>query len=132
MTDIKRKIREAMVVRREEVNERLLEKIKGYVSFSEGGETHFEKDLAPLNQRERFLFYLIAKWFSHQGELISSDAASYDELVDFFQVSRGTVQGRLSELSRQGIVEKVSSGSYRIKYVKIENILNSIIRKLAE
>lgn len=132
MTDWKKRIQEEMVVSRKEVNEKLLQLAAQYARFSEDGDIHFIVDVGQLPRTDQFALYLVSKWFAHEGGLVDTENVTSEELIDCFQASRGTVQGRLSDMVSNGLVQRVNRGEYRVRYVKMDGILNRIKEKLVK
>lgn len=119
-------IREKLVVSQEDIFSNLLDRIQHYIILDSIGDVHFRIDKRQLNQRTAIALYLVGKFFAHKADLVENPEASLEKLAAFINTDEKTVSSRLSELRKDGKVQQVSRGHYRVNYIQIENILDEL------
>lgn len=130
MNEWKERVRAELVTQSSEVRGRLLEKAKDLIQITDDGDVDFRCDIVRLRQTDKILLYMIGKWFSKEIEMAPSDAVSYAQLTNRLGIPVGTVKSSLFALSRKGSVEKAGEAAYRVRYTKMESIIDCISRRL--
>ncbi len=76
---------------------------------------------AKLTDRQLITVYLLGRYFASRLELAQTDTLTIEELLKLSQLEESSLSARLSELKRDGLVESVERGSYRVAYENLES-----------
>jgi hypothetical protein len=82
-----------------------------------------------LTDRELILLHLSKVHFGYITKNLDSDRALIGELITHTKKTAGTVAGRISEMSAEGLVERVGKGEYRITTYGLDFFMNSVLTK---
>lgn len=88
------------------------------------------KGLDKLTDRELVLLQLVRSRIANFAGKAQSDATSSARIVEAVKKSSGTVAGRLSELSNEGLVERVGKGEYRITTFGLQRFRQDTLPKM--
>lgn len=83
-------------------------------------------DVVLLPPRSRFpdrqllAIYLLGRYFASKLELTPSDMLTLEDLKKISGLDEGSISARLSELKKEGLVETIGRGSYRVSYSGLE------------
>mgnify|MGYP003885706303 CR=1 FL=1 len=111
----------------ERLLERLLERILPFARITEEGEVIFERK--DLTQADRIALVLVARYLGARLSKNISQEVTLEELSGMSEVKRKVAATRVSELSREGLVDVVSRGRYKVRGLLAAE---EIIRRLEE
>jgi len=83
-----------------------------------------------LTDRELILLHLTRVHFGYVTKSLNSDRALIGDLITYTKKSAGTVAGRISEMSTEGLVERVGKGEYRITTYGLDFFTKNVLPKL--
>ena len=90
------------------------------------------KDTTPLKDRELMMLYVAgARMFCLMGKK-ENDSISLDELARITGRVTGTIAGRLSELVREQLIERVGKGSYRLTTMGQRIVIQTLMPKAVQ
>jgi len=84
-----------------------------------------------LTDRELILLHLSKVHFGYIAKNLDSDRALIGDLIAYTKKPAGTVAGRISEMSAEGMVERVGKGEYRITTYGLDSFIQNILPKLS-
>ncbi len=119
-------IRERLVVDEEEVFGRVLSRVEQLLMLDTEGAIHVRGSKADYTQRHLVGLYLIGRKFAQLAGLSDTDIATADELAGFTGTSAGAVSARITELKSEGVVESIRRAEWRIRYARLESLLDEI------
>ena len=86
--------------------------------------------LEALTDRELVLLYLVRGKIAHETGKSEKETLLASDLISFTGKGSGTVAGRLSELSGEGLVERTGKGEYRVTTFGLHHFRNDVLPKL--
>src|SRR2546425_163499 len=66
--------------------------------------------------RQLLAVYLLGRYFASKLELVPEDTLTIDELKKLSGLDESSISARLSELKKEGLVDSVERGRYRVAY----------------
>jgi len=85
-----------------------------------------------LTDRELVLLYLVRGKVSHETGRSEKETLLASDLISFTGKGSGTVAGRLSELSGEGLVERTGKGEYRVTTFGLHRFRSDVLPKLKD
>ena len=86
--------------------------------------------LEALTDRELVLLYLVRGKIAHETGKSEKETLLASDLISFTGKGSGTIAGRLSELSGEGLVERTGKGEYRVTTFGLHHFRNDVLPKL--
>ena len=83
-----------------------------------------------LTDRELVLLYLVRSKIGYETGRSDKDTLLASDLVSFTGKGSGTVAGRLSELSAEGLVERTGKGEYHVTTFGLHRFRQDVLPKL--
>jgi len=83
-----------------------------------------------LTDRELVLLYLVRAKVSYETGRSEKETLLASDLISFTGKGSGTVAGRLSELSGEGLVERTGKGEYRVTTFGLHRFQQDVLPKL--
>jgi hypothetical protein len=83
-----------------------------------------------LTDRELVLLYLVRAKIAYETGRSEKETLLASDLISFTGKGSGTVAGRLSELSGEGLVERIGKGEYRVTTFGLHRFQQDVLRKL--
>ncbi|MBS7623072.1 hypothetical protein KEJ39_05285 [Candidatus Bathyarchaeota archaeon] len=83
-----------------------------------------------LTDRELILLHLSRAHFGYITKKLDSERALIGELIAYTKKPAGTIAGRISEMSAEGLVERVGKGEYRITTYGLDSFIKNVLPKL--
>lgn len=83
-----------------------------------------------LTDRELVLLYLVRAKVAYETGRSDKDTLLASDLVSFTGKGSGTVAGRLSELSAEGLVERTGKGEYHVTTFGLHRFRQDVLPKL--
>lgn len=84
-----------------------------------------------LTDRELILLHLSRVHFGYITKKLESERALIGELIAYTKKPAGTIAGRISEMSAEGLVERVGKGEYRITTYGLDSFIKNVLPKLS-
>lgn len=110
--------------------EEFLKSCSGVLAFSQEGLVIL-KETATLKDRELMMLHVAgARMFYLMGKK-DNDSVSLEELAKVTGRVTGTIAGRLSELVREQLIERVEKGSYRLTTMGQRIVIQTLMPKAA-
>ncbi|MFQ5871136.1 MAG: hypothetical protein ACE5IB_03125 [Candidatus Geothermarchaeales archaeon] len=129
LEELKRRIRDELVVGKTRVLEENLSVAKRLFALSEEGDIDLRVDRSRLTNRRLIALYMVAKAYAKEGGLVESEVVTNDELVEKLGLSYNTVRGSATNrLRREGIM-LTDDGQHRIEYSKIGVVLGEVLER---
>lgn len=129
LEELKRRIRDELVVGKTRVLEENLSVAKRLFALSEEGDIDLRVDRSRLTNRQLIALYMVAKAYAKEGGLVESEVVTNDELVEKLGLSYNTVRGSATNrLRREGIM-LTDDGQHRIEYSKIGVVLGEVLER---
>jgi hypothetical protein len=88
------------------------------------------KPLEALTDRELVMLHLIRAKVSFETGKSEKETLLASDLISFTGKGSGTVAGRLSELSGEGLVERIGKGEYRVTTFGLHRFRQDMLPKL--
>jgi hypothetical protein len=129
MDELKRKIREELMVGKKSVLEDNLPKAKKVLVLSEDGEVDLLVDKSDLTNRQLIALYMVGKAYAKEAGLVETEVVTNEELVDKLGLSYNSVRGSATHRLRLEGVMHTDNGEHRIEYSKIGTVLDEILVK---
>jgi len=112
----------------EERLRRMLERILKFARITVNGEVIFERK--DLSRTDRIKLILVARYLGSRLSDSIPGEVTLKELAKMASAKEKVVSARVSELIKEGLVETVRRGHYRVRSLSAaEDIMNSIERK---
>ncbi len=105
---------------------KLVDALQDYIAYSEGEGLYIKPTARILSNPQRILLYLAKKRIESLMGLSERGSAGVPELVAALGVGGKTVTARLTELARDGLVQRVERGEYQITMAGLEELLNRL------
>jgi hypothetical protein len=86
--------------------------------------------LEALTDRELVLLYLVRAKVGFETGRSEKETLLASDLISFTGKGSGTVAGRLSELSGEGLVERTGKGEYRVTTFGLHRLRQDVLPKL--
>jgi len=86
--------------------------------------------LEALTDRELVLLYLVRAKVGFETGRSEKETLLASDLISFTSKGSGTVAGRLSELSGEGLVERTGKGEYRVTTFGLHRFRQDVLPKL--
>ncbi len=90
------------------------------------------KDVEGLRDKDLIVLHLAGSRLLHLLKRREGDAMSLEELTRMTGRSTGTVAGRMNELNKDQLIERVGKGEYRLTTMGGRAFMKTLIPKLAE
>lgn len=97
-----------------------------------------DKAATHLPDKDKICVFLIGLYYGAnkvktQGvPLFSNEGATATEIASFLGKKITSISGRLTELVREGLIEKEKNGYYRIRYYKIEPTITALVGRITK
>jgi hypothetical protein len=111
--------------------EELLKTCEGLVAITEEGVVA-TAPVDKLPDRDLILLYLVIARLAHSIGRSERDTMFISDILSTTKRSPGTIAGRLSELTTEGLVERVGKGEYRITTLGLDHFIRNLAPKLKE
>ncbi|MEM2122392.1 MAG: hypothetical protein QXE79_02020 [Candidatus Bathyarchaeia archaeon] len=111
--------------------EELLNACEGLIAITEEGVVA----IAPtekLPDKDLILLYLVIVRVAHSVGRSERDTMFISDILSSTKRSPGTIAGRLSELTSEGLVERVGKGEYKITTLGLDYFIKNVASKLKE
>ena len=83
-----------------------------------------------LTDRELVLLYLVRAKIGFETKRSEKETLLASDLISFTGKGSGTIAGRLSELSGEGVVERTGKGEYRVTTFGLHRFRQDVLPKL--
>jgi len=83
-----------------------------------------------LTDRELVLLYLVRAKIAFETKRSEKETLLASDLISFTGKGSGTIAGRLSELSGEGVVERTGKGEYRVTTFGLHRFRQDVLPKL--
>jgi len=113
-------------VRSEAAFEELLGKAENLLRLDEDGNPRPQVELARCSNKRKVDYFLLARHLAKIGKLRESDLASDKEIAGFFGFQATEAQRRAFDLKREGKVEAVGRGEYRLVPGRVHDVLKDL------
>ncbi|MGP3667369.1 MAG: hypothetical protein ACKD6N_00715 [Candidatus Bathyarchaeota archaeon] len=113
--------------------EELLKKIEGIIGISSEGVFLLipkEKLVKQLSLRERILLHLLKAYIGYELKVSDKLSLSVDELLRITGSGTGALAGRLSELSDDGLIERIGRGEYKVTTLGLKHLMEEVLPKI--
>ncbi len=90
------------------------------------------KDTATLKDRELMMLHVAGSRMFYLMGKKENDSISLDELAKITGRVTGTIAGRLSELVREQLIERIGKGSYRLTTMGQRIVIQTLMPKAAQ
>lgn len=124
-------VKEKLLVRYEDVFDRLLDRVKEILLIDERGHIHLRVPRDKLTHAHLIALELLGRKFAHTIELASTDTMSTEDIVGATKVGYKSATARISELKSRGWIESDEEG-HRIVYMSVEDLLNEVESRLED
>jgi DNA-binding MarR family transcriptional regulator len=119
-----------LIVEDEKALEVLVSKIKNFMRLTKSGRPIFFIPYSSLSDEEKLSLHLIAQHLCKELGITEKESIDLKELSKRSGVRYKSASARLSEMYKQGIIEKTPSGEYYITLSGIEIIIDKIGKRL--
>jgi len=126
----KKELLKELIVEDEKALEVLVSKIKNFMRLTKSGKPVFLIPYSSLSDDEKLALNLIVQYLCKELEITEKESINLKELAKKAGVKYKTASARLSEMCKQGIVDKTPSGEYCITLTGLEIISEKIGKKL--
>jgi DNA-binding transcriptional ArsR family regulator len=89
-------------------------------------------DTTRIPDKEAILLHLLRAYLAQQLSMGQRDSLPISEILRITGGKPGAIAGRLSELTSEGLVERVGKGEYRVTTLGIKWIVEKVLPKLKE
>lgn len=110
--------------------DQVLKSLDGLLLIAKDG-VMFLPEVKP-KARDAIILCLIGQYVGFKMGILSKDTLEPSEIEKITEEKKGTVSGRLSELTRKRIVESPEKGKYRITTLGIKYFIDKVVKKLKQ
>lgn len=110
--------------------DQVLKSLDGLLLIAKEG-VMFLPDVKPKS-RDAVILCLVGHYAGFKMGLLDKDTLHFSEIEKITGEKRGTVSGRLSELTRERVVESPEKGEYRITSLGIKYFIDQVVNTLKQ
>ncbi|MFQ6121321.1 MAG: hypothetical protein ACE5KE_15705 [Methanosarcinales archaeon] len=107
--------------------EKILRDVEDVIAIAEEGPILLIKN---LKDRDAIGLYLLANYITFKLNKTEKDSLTIGEIIKKTGKTSGGIGARLSELIKEGLVERIGKGEYKITTLGIKEFTENIIPKL--
>lgn len=120
-------VREKLRVDHDVLFAEIVERASGVLRLSDGGDLHPNPDaLARMGVRQKVELFLLARYLAQAGSLLDSASATDEEVARFFGSKVQEIQKRAHDLRKDGLIELVDKGTYKLTEGRISEVLREL------
>ena len=120
-------VREKLLIDRNASFAETVEKARNLLRLDDRGNLHPTPDaLHRMGARQKVELYLLGRHLGHAGKLADSDVATDEQVARFFGMKVLEVQKRIHDLRKDGLIELVEKGTYRLTEGRITEVLRDL------
>lgn len=110
----------------EKIREEYLQRIAQYIFITEGGDIRLTPEGEELHNINKVALCVACKTLAYKAKLVQKETITSEDISTILSLDKKIVSARLSDLEKEGIVERVGQGVYRL------GPLNKLISRLEQ
>lgn len=122
----KEEVLKRMLIDEDEMFERLVERASQFFRIDKRGNIVFLVPASQLTQRQAIALVALGQHFAGELGVSARDTVTADTLLPYVDADKGSISARLAELKREGIVQSVQRGAFRVSILGIGRILDEL------
>lgn len=103
-----------------------LDALQEYLGYSESEGLYFRPTIRVLSNPERILLFLAMKRLENRMGRTQKGSASLHEMAESLGLETKALTARLSELSQEGLIQRMGRGEYQITPTGLEKLLSRV------
>lgn len=106
--------------------ERLVERASRLFKIDSSGNIVFLISSSKLTHRQTIALVSLGRYFGAELGLLGEDSVTADSFLPYVDTDKKTVSARLAELKKEGVVQSVERGRFRVSVLGIGKILDEL------
>lgn len=123
------KIKAKLLINEDDLFDSIIDMSAELVKLDSSGRVHIITE-AKLKDQYSVTLYMIGKCLAKHAELVTDEAIDADEISSALGIKKPVVQARLSDLKKEGVLEVIEKGRYRIVMPRMHSTLKEIINNV--
>jgi CRP-like cAMP-binding protein len=115
-----------MLIDEDAMFERLVERASKLFKIDKTGNVIFLTPASQLTQRQAIALVTLGRYFAAELGVVESDTVTADALLPYVDTDKKGISARLADLKKEGVVQNVERGAFRISILGISKILDEL------
>lgn len=125
------KIRAKLLINEDDLFDSIIELSAEFIKIDKAGRVYITTEIK-LKDQYSIVLYLIGKSLANHAELLADDVVDADEISQLLGIKKPVVQARLSDLKKEGNVDAIETGKFKIVVPRIHSILKEISKNVKD
>jgi len=122
----KQAVLQKMLIDEDAMFERLVERASKLFKIDKSGNVVFLIPTSQLTQRQTIALVALGRYFAAELGVLESDTVTASALLPYVDTDKKGISARLADLKKEGIVQNVERGAFRISILGIGKILDEL------
>lgn len=122
----KQEILRKMLIDEDAMFERLVERASELFKIDKSGNVVFLVPASQLTQRQTIALVAAGRYFAAELGVLESDTVTADTLLPYVDTDKKAISARLADLKKEGVVQNVERGAFRVSILGIGKILDEL------
>jgi hypothetical protein len=122
----KQDILRKLLIDEEALFERLVERAGKLFKIDKSGNIVFLIPASQLTHRQTIALVSLGRYFAAELGILEADTASADSFLPYVDTDKKTISARLADLRKEGVVQSIERGKFRVSILGISKILDEL------
>ena len=122
----KQDVLKKMLIDEDAVFERLVDRASNLFKIDKSGDIIFLIPKSQLTHRQTIALVSLGRYFAAELGIFETDTVTSDDLSAYMNTDKRTITARLADLKKEGVVQSVERGTFRVSILGINKILDEL------
>jgi hypothetical protein len=122
----KQDVLKKMLIDEDAVFERLVDRASNLFKIDKSGDIIFLIPKSQLTHRQTIALVSLGRYFAAELGIFETDTVTSDGLSAYMNTDKRTITARLADLKKEGVVQSVERGTFRVSILGINKILDEL------
>lgn len=122
----KQDVLKKMLIDEDAVFERLVDRASNLFKIDKSGDIIFLISKPRLTHRQAIALVSLGRYFAAELGILDTDIVTSDDLLGYLDTDKKTITARLADLKKEGVVQSVERGTFRVSILGINKILDEL------
>ena len=122
----KQDVLKRILIDEDAVFERLVDRASNLFKIDKSGDIIFLIPKARLTHRQTIALVSLGRYFAAELGILEMDTVTSDDLSAYMDTDKRTITARLADLKKEGVVQSVERGTFRVSILGINKILDEL------
>lgn len=115
-----------MLIDEDAMFERLVERAGELFKIDKSGNIVFLIPTSRLTHRQTIALVSLGRYFAAELGILEADTVTSDTFLPYVDTDKKTISARLADLKKEGVVQSVERGTFRVSILGIGKVLDEL------